>query len=36
MCENEDTRNIIEDMMNEVIVIGEKLNINMKLTIEKN
>ena len=35
MCENEDTRNIIEDMMSEVIFIGEKLNIKMKLTIEK-
>ena len=33
MCENEDTRDIIEHMMNEAILIGEKLNI--KLTIEK-
>ena len=35
MCENEDTRDIIEHMMNEVILIGKKLNINIKLTIEK-
>jgi len=35
MCENQDTRKIIEDMMREVIFIGEKLNIKMKLTIEK-
>ena len=35
MCENEDIKNIIEEMMSEVIFIGEKLNIKMKLTIEK-
>ena len=35
MCENEDTKNIIEEMMSEVIFIGEKLNIKMRLTIEK-
>ena len=35
MCENEDTRNIIKHMMNEAILIGKKLNINIKLTVEK-
>ena len=35
MCENEDTRDIIKHMMNEAILIGKKLNINIKLTIEK-
>ena len=35
MCENEDTRNIIENMMKEAILIGEKLNIRMKLSVEK-
>ncbi|MBF97105.1 MAG: 2-dehydropantoate 2-reductase [Pelagibacterales bacterium] len=35
ICENEDTKIIIENMMNEAISIGEKLNIKMKLTIEK-
>ena len=35
MCENEDTRDIIKHMMNEAILIGKKLNINIKLTVEK-
>ena len=35
ICENEDTKNIIVDMMNETLIIGEKLNIKMRLTIEK-
>ncbi|MDC3024167.1 2-dehydropantoate 2-reductase [Alphaproteobacteria bacterium] len=35
ICENEDTKNIIENMMNEALKIGEKLNIKMRLTIEK-
>ena len=30
-----DTKDIIEHMMNEAILIGKKLNINIKLTIEK-
>ena len=35
MCENKDTKDIIKSMMNEAILIGKKLNINIKLTIEK-
>ena len=35
ICENEDSRVIIENMMNETILIGKELNIQMKLTIEK-
>ena len=35
ICENEDSRSIIENMMNETILIGKELNIQMKLTIEK-
>ncbi|MEC8099677.1 MAG: 2-dehydropantoate 2-reductase [Pseudomonadota bacterium] len=35
ICENEDTRSIIEDMMREAILIGEKLNIPTKLSIDK-
>ena len=35
MCENEDIKNIIEEMMSEVIFIGEKLNIKIRLTVEK-
>ena len=32
---DKDTRNIIKHMMNEAILIGKKLNINIKLTVEK-
>ena len=35
ICDNEDTKSIIENMMKETILIGEKLNIRQKLSIEK-
>ena len=35
ICENKDTKIIIENMMNEAILIGKELNIPMKLSIEK-
>ena len=35
ICENNDTKIIIENMMNEAILIGKELNIPMKLSIEK-
>ncbi len=35
ICENTDTRSIIENMMNEAILVGNELNIKAKLTIEK-
>ena len=35
MCENKILEDIIKHMMNEAILIGKKLNINIKLTIEK-
>ena len=35
ICENQDTKKIIENMMQETIKIGEKLQIKQKLSIEK-
>ena len=35
ICDNEDSRTIIENMMKEAISIGKKLNIELKLTIDK-